>query len=97
MVKPTQKEKTRQQRRGCFEVTTGDLLCLFRLAPCDLGDPGWGIPSFRMCTKKRRSRTRPWYPGKAAQKTTDISLEDKERRHSQLQSAMRTWPGNLTQ
>jgi hypothetical protein len=31
-----------------------------------------------MCTKKRRSRTRPWYPGKAAQKTTDTSLEDKK-------------------
>ena len=20
----------------------------YRLAPCDLGDPGWGIPGFRM-------------------------------------------------
>ena len=29
----------------CFEVTTCYALTA---APCDLGDPGWGIPGFRM-------------------------------------------------
>ena len=39
-------------RRGVvvvgFEVTMGELLA-YRLAPCDLGDPGWGIPVSAWC------------------------------------------------
>ena len=38
----------------CFEVTTCELLCLLA-APCDLGDPGWGIPGFRMVLLLLRS------------------------------------------
>ena len=29
----------------CFEVTIGEFMP-YRLAPCDLGDPGWGDPWF---------------------------------------------------
>ena len=38
---------------SCFEVTPCELLCL--LAPCGLGDPGWGIPGFRMVLLLLRS------------------------------------------